>query len=405
MNNLINPNLLDFKTFKSNMEKMMAEIEKMNTDALRNIFKNDIKESFLISILSKIKKDHPDISKYYQNALNISLENQLQGNTDQIDYDICNHIVGNHKFNTLFMSDDERGSLQRDNKYIDKLCNQVFENIKLRNYGSSFFRNKAMFPGDKFLYFPLGYDIFVISMYLVFEIENPKVKQMHYYPFYLAMLNQITSLLTLIENGMLTQAYPQYRNLIELYFKYEVLLDSEDGMKAYQKFIDYEIQFIGTGKFPEKFLKEYEKIDNKDVSKLDYLHFGWIDSMFAFNYLGKEKQYSITGLVNYLNMDGKKAYIEKLKFRHNLCHTFSHGSTIMKSFPLQSYFEQMPTLYIILTNLLDDIVEVIERKKPILNGINLADKLQKDIDEFNLKSKLVNVQSITNYYKNFKKAK
>ena len=115
-----------------------------------------------------------------------------------------------------------------------------------------------MVPGDKFLYFPLGYDIFVISMYLAVEIENPKVKQMHYYPFYLAMLNQITSLLTLIENGLLTQAYPQYRNLIELYFKYEVLLDSEDGMKAYQKFIDYEIQFIGTGKFPEKFLKEYQ---------------------------------------------------------------------------------------------------------------------------------------------------
>ncbi len=395
---MINP-LLPLQNQESieNFTKMMDQIIHENELALKKIFSKEIKESFLITILKKVKMSYPDILKNYPNAFNLNPVNFMAGNDDKIDYDICCHIVGIHKFNMLFLRDDERGSFQNDSKYQDKLVNQVIEHIKLRSYGSSFFRMKPIMSGDRFLYFPIGYDMFVITSYMYLLLDNPDIKGHKLFHFFHSILNESISALTLIENGLLIQAYPQIRNLIELYFKYEVLFDKPEGLKEYYKFCDYEINYNSYNEFDDEFKAKFEP-HREEASITEYLHYGWIDSIFNFNYLEKEKKYSLPGLYNYLKMiHSKKSNIDDLKLLHNICHAFSHGSTISKAYLLQSFFELIPGLYNVLRAILIDMCNIM-KQDVIINGINIRKKMESDWDILCEKSKIMTMDKVKLYY-------
>ncbi len=167
-------------------------------------------------------------------------------------------------------------------------------------------------------------------------------------------------------------------------------------MQEYYDFCDYEIEFNCCNTFNEEFLKKYD--EHKDVDIINYLHFGWIDKIFDFNYLEKEKKYSIPGLYNYLKMIHKNdANIDELKGLHNICHAFSHGSTISKAYPIHSYFELMPILYHILRAILKDICDLL-KIQPIINDINLIKKIEKDWKLFNEKKELLTIENAKKYY-------
>ena len=169
-----------------NIQNQMKKFNKENNKALRNLFRNDIKGNFLIKILEKIRLNYSDVYKYYENPLNVNIENILQGMDDKIDYDVCCHIVGIHKSNTLFLSDEQKIKLQNDLNYQNKLCKQVYEHIQLRPYGSSFFRNKQFIIGDKFLYLTMGYDMFVVSIYISSLLSDNFFSENRFVDFYLA---------------------------------------------------------------------------------------------------------------------------------------------------------------------------------------------------------------------------
>ena len=377
---------------------VIKQMEKRRNDALKKIFGDEIKTSFLIKILNKVVEKHMDIIKYYKNALNFNLEEAIQGANDDMDYDICRHIVGHHSFNMLFLPESEKGSLQENNKYIEKLCDSVYANIKLREFGSSFYRNKSLFTGDRFLFFPIGHDLFVVTAYLFCQLnENEILKKSELAGFMLSMVNECFSVLTLIEGGLLLQAYPQARNLIELYFKYEVLFDKPKGLEEYYKFCDYEILYTSNNGFCEEFKKKYDK-HKKECSITDYLHYGWIDSIIEFGYLEDDKKYSIPGLYNYLKMKYKdNKTFDELKKLHNMCHTFSHGSTITKAYPLESFFEIVPILYYIVRSILIDVCNII-KENPMINDINIKEKLDNDWDEFVKKSNKLTMEDVKKYY-------
>ena len=252
--------------------------------------------------------------------------------------------------------------------------------------------------GDKFLFFPIGYDMFVITSYLYLLLDTDSaVKEHQLYHFYASMLAESISILSLIENGLLLQAYPQARNLIELYFKYEVLFGKPEALDEYYTFCDYEILYNTSNKFADDFRKKYEA--HKDnVGIIDYLHFGWIDSIFDFEYLQKEKEYSIPGLYNYLKFKHKNdANIDALKNLHNICHAFSHGSTISKAYPIESFFELMPALFNVLHAILIDICNIVEHN-PIIEGIDIRKKAEGDWKEFGEKIKLLSIDNAKKYY-------
>lgn len=397
INPLLPPQMNNPKEMMDNIKKMNEQIIQQNHKALRNLFKKEIKESFLIQMSEKVKVDHPDIFKYYKNAFNMSLESILQGIDDRIDYDICCHIVGIHKSNILFLRDDEKGNLQNDSKYKQQLSNKVYEHIKLRQFGSLFFRNQPFMSGDRFLYFKLGYDLFVMTTYMLNIVDKTEVKASPFHRFYTSILSELISVLTLIENGLLMQTFPQCRNLIELYFKYEVLFKNPQAIDEYMKFTDYEIHYTCYYEYPKEFLDKYNKC-GKNISIIDYLHYGWIDAIFDFGYLEKDKKYSIPGLYNYLKMLKKPNRIfDELKDLHNRCHMFSHGTTITKTYPIQTYFEIMPILFYTVRGIVIDIANILQDHL-IFNDVEMLDMLNSDWNEFSKKSKIMNIDNVKQYY-------
>ena len=68
----------------------------------------------------------------------------------------------------------------------------------------------------------------------------------------------------------------------------------------------------------EDFEKEYLK-NGKNVNKIAYLNYGWLDSVFEFEYLGIKKSYNFSDVVKLVNQfiykDRKKLCI---KFRNIL---------------------------------------------------------------------------------------
>ena len=113
--------------------------------SLRELFKNEIKGSFLIRIYHNVlqKLGYNELLKYY--PLTLTIENSIAGNTSNPEFEICKHIVGLHKSNMIFVSDEERIKKQNDNKYQGQLVDEVITHIKLNKYTASFFRKKQIF--------------------------------------------------------------------------------------------------------------------------------------------------------------------------------------------------------------------------------------------------------------------
>ena len=60
----------------------------------------------------------------------------------------------------IFVSESEKRNKEDSDEYSEKITKQVIEHIKLREYGSSYFRQKQIIAGDRFIYFSLPYDLF-----------------------------------------------------------------------------------------------------------------------------------------------------------------------------------------------------------------------------------------------------
>ena len=79
------------------IEKINEDIKKVVIKELKEYFKDKIKTSFLIARWENIRKNI-NINKYYQFTFTLF---QVRGDVD-FDFDIANHIVGIHTFNTIY---------------------------------------------------------------------------------------------------------------------------------------------------------------------------------------------------------------------------------------------------------------------------------------------------------------
>ena len=84
-------------------------MRKENDKALGHLFSGKIKASFLLDIKRRVQEViGNDIQKYFD--FSISTEKLVSGMDDvaTIDYEVCRHIVGVHRANLVFLSDEER---------------------------------------------------------------------------------------------------------------------------------------------------------------------------------------------------------------------------------------------------------------------------------------------------------
>ena len=155
MNHLSNLNVDSMKLAKS--------ISNENNKTLKELFKNKINGSFLIRIKSEVlNKIAPELFNYYP----LQFDNRIimTGTDETPEYDICRIIVGVHRHHSIFLSEQEIRENQRNTSYQEQIINEVIEKIRVRRFGSAFFRRKQLLLGDEFLYFPVPYDLFVMCM-------------------------------------------------------------------------------------------------------------------------------------------------------------------------------------------------------------------------------------------------
>ncbi len=341
MNNYFNPNSL---------------IEE-NKRALKLLFKGKINTSFLIKIKSQIEKIvGPEIFKYYDMQPN-NLK-FVTASAEAPEYEICRMIVGTHKHNTLFFTSDKVREKEKDEKYQETLASQVVEKIRMRNFGSLFFRKQQLIGGDEFLYFPVPYELFVMcmrSLYLMSEKANDNVL----FNYYTGIVKDALGALTLLENNFLNNAYPMCRTMLENYMKILILRKHPAVIDTYMEFCKFEIdQSCCSQEYPQKFFSYYNKRKlQTQGNKVNFLHFGWLDSIKSYDTETKNR-YSINGIIDYLietSLDKKRNELENIKCYYKMCNGYIHGS-VAGAIPLLHYFEISSMIYYVMKNIFEFII-------------------------------------------------
>lgn len=379
--NMFNPNVINEETNKT----------------LKQLFKGKINGSFLIKIKSSvIIKLGIQLLEYYN--FHFDSERIVTGRDETPEYDICRMIVGIHRHHSIFLSKEEIRNNEKSESYQKQIVKETIEKIKLRQYGSAFFRKKQLIIGDEFLYFPVPYDLFAMCMKSVLLLNNSSNRLAVNYG---DIVSTALSALTLMENNFLSNAYPLCRGMIELYIKTLILQKHPEAIKAYDEFSDFEIeQSCCSQKYPEEFNKLYEQRRNQSSkSKVDYLHYGWLDSILAYNSTSNHR-YSIYGIFDYLESESNGTQFNSLndiKRLYKMCHGYTHGSAIHVKYPLLQYFEISMMLYYVVRNVFTEICNISNIDIPD-NEPNIAEIVDRDFAILKEQYRIRSTENFDLYY-------
>lgn len=355
----------------------MNNFVRENDKALRRIFSGKIKGNFLTEMLHKIVAVlGKDIFKLYD--YQITNEKMITTGLEHTEYDICRHIVGIHRSNLIFLNEDERLEKERSEKYKQLLIKQVIQDIKLRKYGSVNFRNRPIMKGDDFICFPLPYGLFVVGVRMheiLLTSKNVKL-----WSTYFAIANKAMAALSLLEDNFLDSAYPLCRGVIELYVKLLLLISYPDAIIHYEKFAQYEMDKSWcTQEYPKEFNDLFSKRKNKSSNKVDYMHYGWVESINDYH-AGGYRPYSTMGIIAFLKESYNEEQVQQIEILERLyqtCHGYAHGNIYRSKYPLLHYFEISILLYntvsIAYKILCDDLGISTD-----INGIDIIEKLDND---------------------------
>lgn len=375
-------------------------IAKQNDKALKQLFKGRIKGNFLITIKKQVLQELglENLLNYYD--FHWSNERMITGIDEAAEYDICRMIVGIHRSHSIFLSDDERKANENNKNYQQQLISETIEKIKLRFLGSIYFRRKILFQGEEFLYYPLPYELFAISVKISQMLEENIY--INCYQLYYGIVQNGLSALSLMEDNLFGGAYSLCRGTIELYIKLLILRSHTEILsKEYERFRQFEIEHSCKHTYPNDFCTLFKnRIFQKTKNMANYLHFGWVDVIDQYHDIAVKSPYSIYGLISYItewNKD-RKTELEQLKTFYKSCHAYTHGSIQMSKYPLLHYFEISIMLYYIIRGTFLLICEQ-KCKKPVINEMNIISMIDRDSEVICRQYKIRSTKRFDTYYK------
>lgn len=383
------------------LDNIVASYKNDTYKALRNIFKNQIKGNFLIDTYNRtLNRLGTSLFQYFD--LQLTKERMVAGATEKLEYEICKHIVGLHRSNLVFKIEDERLEMEKSETYKKQLVGEVVENIKLRQYGSMFFRPYPLTKGDKFIYFHLPHDLFVICIRMN-EILRESSRNNELFSIHSQIINKALAALTLLEDGFLDNAYPLCRGTLELYIKFLVLNACPGLMAEYNKFNSFEIMKNCCEQgYTEDFLECYNsRLNTSQNNKVEYLYYGWVDKIEDYHQVVKTKPYSLTGLLTFLKHVYDVSYhttLENIKVLYERCHGYTHGNADLSKYPLLHYFEISIMLYTVLRPLYQLICENYSKEESI-QGIDISEKLDSDFNLLISQYEQRTTEKFEEYYK------
>ena len=164
------------------------------------------------------------------------------------------------------------------------------------------------------------------------ENLNIKNKKFKFATLYKILL-KIKASLILIDNCLFEEAYNPLRSAIELYMIFLTVGESsETAISSYFKFFEYKLYYQEYRQLPKEVVDVFNKLKlSNKVTIIDYLNYGWLDSIFEYGYIGKsERQYKLKDVADLINMKYQK---ENKNLGSNLyeiyrsCNQMSHGFT------------------------------------------------------------------------------
>ncbi len=387
----------------SNFFNFLSEYNKEEDKALRRVFSGKIKGTFLIEIKTRVLRAlGNDIFKYYDFSL--SKEKILTSESENINFDICRHILGLHSSHLIFLTEEERLEKERSEEYKRLLIKEVVENVKLRLYGSSFFRRKSLFKGENFIFYHVPYDLFVLCTRICELLQSNKEKSLRF-EFISSIAHKSLSALVLLEENLLSNAFPLCRSATELYLKLFVLCYSPEAEQKYLQFGDYEVANVcGDQKYPLEFENIYKNRSNKSCqNKIEYLHYGWLDFVNDYH-LNVMRPYSVSGIISYLKSkfdSDVNVVFNDIESLYKTCHIYSHGNLKANIYPLIEYFQIAQLLHYSVTNAYKILCGRLNISTDI-DGIDIMKKLTTD-GELLIKQRLqATDENLERYEKNHK---
>lgn len=381
------PFMLDFR-----------EVAEQYNDALARVFKGRIKGRFLIDIKDQVMKDlgRANLMKYYDFCW--SDERMITGIGEAAEYDICRMIVGIHRAYSIFLSDDEIRRNERSRRYRQQLVSETIEKIKLRFYGSVYFRKKALFYKEEFLYYPLPYELFAMSSKMNEMLIGGN--DIHCWQLYYGVTYNGLSALSLLGDNLLGTAYPLCRGAIETYIKLLILNTRKEFYDWYEKFRMFEIEYSCSQLYPEEFNTIFEKRVRKDMkAKVDYLHFGWMDFVDGYHKTVKKTPYSIYGIIAFLESkcEDKVLGLGLLERFYKSCHAYTHGSIQTAKYPILHYFEISAMLYYIIRKTFLLLCNEMKAES-MVEGQDIISMIDRDFNILNEQYEIRSTERFENYY-------
>ncbi len=391
-NPLINPEFTQ-KTFE--------ELKHKNDKALQHKFSGQIKGNFLIAIKDIVSNTLlSEIAKYYD--LRMTDEKIVSNNLESVDYDICRHIVGIHRSNLLFETIEKRKQLEGDSEYQEKLIQLVISQIKLRQYGSMHFRQHPIMRGDSFIFYPVPYRLFVLCIKMLELLNTEKARTISYYHLITTIVNKGLSALALLEDNFLDNAYPICRGVIELYVKLLLLANKPEAISQYNKFAKYELDKSCISQtYSDEFNSLYaSRINQKHYDKIDFMHYGWVDSICDYHNVIKTKPYSINGIIQYLYSlydDEGNLFLSNLERLFKMCHGYTHGNIGCAIYPILHYFEISMMLYGTLSHTYRMLCDILQQDEKI-NGIDVLAELDETYKQLEIQYENRTTENFKYYY-------
>ena len=100
-------------------KNVVEQIQRKNNRSLKDLFKNDIRGSFLIEMKYRVLNE---LGESFLTLYDFSWsdERMVTGNGPEPEYDICKHIVGVHRSNTIFFTPEEKSKKEKDRQDQEK---------------------------------------------------------------------------------------------------------------------------------------------------------------------------------------------------------------------------------------------------------------------------------------------
>ena len=389
-------------------DQLFGQIEEETVKAIKEVFGNRIKQSFIIQMRSKVKKIMGnELFQCFRNMYKFDGETILKGNQDlYVDYELCRNIVGIHRTNTIFMDENQRAKLQSDSNYRKKLAEEVCAHMRLRPFVGYYTRLNQFFLGDEFLFFSIPYKIFAICIHS--NMLLARYGNVFLYDLFLMIFNKGLSALCLLENNMFDCIYPITRAIIEIYIKILAFKTCPKAYNKYKELCHYDLVKGCNIEYPEEFNQIFlQRRKQNENSKLDYLHFGWVDAIPDFDKKTKRKNYKINSVFDYLNDYYSKInpdflkILDYIKYLYNFCHTFTHGTSGRSKYPLVHYFDIAKMLSLTIIPSYQMLCEEINVDTKI-NNVDIISMLEKNVALMLNQDKLKSIENFEEYYKTFK---